>query len=252
MKWNTELYNKQHDFVYRYGEAIVKLLHAKPYEKILDLGCGTGELTKTIEESGALVTGIDSSEQMIDKAKMNFPFIPFEVKDAANLDYTNEFDAVFSNAVLHWIMEKEEVAGCIYKALKPGGRLVAEFGGKNNIKSITDAIKNAFARRELCFTDCWYFPSIAEYAGLLEKKGFRVLLIQHIDRPTELSGEEGMRNWITMFGNNLFTGLPVATREEIINEAVEELRGGNYKEGKWYADYARLRVHAIRDTNSTF
>ena len=240
MKWNTELYNNKHAFVYQHGEALIELLNPKPYERILDLGCGTGELTEKIKEKGSLVIGIDSSAEMIVKAKEKYPLIPFEMTDATKMGFDNEFDAVFSNAVLHWIKEKDKVVENIYRSLKEGGRFVAEFGGKNNVKNIVDALESAFQKRELSFERFWFFPSPADYAGLLESNGFRVSMIQHFDRTTELADNAfGMKEWIEMFGSNFF--------KNIIEEAVETLRPTNYENGKWYADYKRLRVIAIKE-----
>lgn len=247
MKWNTELYNTRHSFVYQYGAAMIDLLDPASFEKILDLGCGTGELTQQIKEKGALVSGIDSSVDMIEKAKANYPLIPFEVLSATAMPYEETFDAVFSNAVLHWIPEYEIVARNIYKALKPGGRFVAEFGGKDNVGNIVNALQAAFEKRGLSFQKIWYFPSTAEYATLLEKQGFRVSMIAHFDRKTELSdNDKGMRDWIEMFGNSFFKNSTPDLRKEIIDEAVASLRTTNYQDGKWFADYKRLRLKATK------
>src|SRR6185436_7080741 len=167
MKWNTELYNNKHAFVYQYGEALIELLDPKPYEKILDLGCGTGELTEKIKEKGSLIIGIDSSAEMVTKAKEKYPLISFETMDATSMNFENEFDAVFSNAVLHWIKESEKVVTNIYRSLKEGGRLVAEFGGRNNVKNIVNALESSFEKRNIEFERFWFFPSTAEYAALL-------------------------------------------------------------------------------------
>ncbi|MEO8405057.1 MAG: methyltransferase domain-containing protein [Chitinophagaceae bacterium] len=248
MKWNTELYNSKHAFVYQYGEAMIDLLDPKSFEKILDLGCGTGELTQKIKEKGSLVYGMDSSAEMIDKAKKNFPLIEFEVMNAEVMTYHETFDAVFSNAVLHWIGKPAFVAHNIYQSLKYGGRFVAEFGGKNNVLNIVNALQAAFEKRGLTFTKFWFFPSPAEYATLLENQGFRVALVQHFYRETELSdNEQGMKDWIDMFGNNFFGEISADLRKEIINEATDKLKVSNYKDGKWFADYARLRVIAVKE-----
>jgi trans-aconitate methyltransferase len=248
MKWNTELYNSKHAFVYQYGEAMIDLLDPKSFEKILDLGCGTGELTQKIKEKGSLVYGMDSSAEMIDKAKKNFPLIEFEVLNAEEMTYHETFDAVFSNAVLHWISKPAFVVHNIYQSLKYGGRFVAEFGGKNNVLNIVNALQAAFEKRGLTFTRFWFFPSPAEYATLLENQGFRVALVQHFYRETELSdNEQGMKDWIDMFGNNFFGGISTELRKEIIDEATDNLKASNYKDGKWFADYARIRVIAVKE-----
>lgn len=248
MKWDTQLYNTKHSFVYQYGEAVIELLDPKPYEKILDLGCGTGELTQKIKEKGSLVIGIDSSVEMIDIARKEYPFISFEVMNAGEMNYEEEFDAVFSNAVLHWIKEKEQVLEKIYRSLRKGGRFVAEFGGRDCVKNIVNALELAFRKRNLSFERFWYFPSPAEYAGLMEKAGFRVSIIQHFDRPTELADNtSGMKEWIEMFGSNFFKPVSGELKREIIEEAVDSLKNTNYNNGKWYADYTRLRLMAIKE-----
>jgi trans-aconitate methyltransferase len=248
MNWNTELYNNQHAFVYQYGEAVIDLLDPRSFENILDLGCGTGELTQKIKEKGCLVLGIDSSAEMIAKAKAAYPLIPFEVADATAMEYDNEFDAVFSNAVLHWINDQEKAAENIYKALRTNGRLVAEFGGQNCVKNIIRALRKSFEKRGLSFEECWFFPSPGQYATILEEKGFRVNMIQHFDRQTELADDEsGMKDWIEMFGNNFFNNILPEQKKQIIEDAVNTLRPTNYKNGKWFADYTRLRVKAIKE-----
>lgn len=247
MKWDTQLYNNKHAFVYQYGEAVFELLDPKPYEKILDLGCGTGELTNKIKENGSLVIGIDSSVEMIEKARKEYPLISFEVMNAVEMNYEGEFDAVFSNAVLHWIKEKEKVIEKIYQSLRTGGRFVAEFGGRNCVKNVVDALESAFRNRNISFEKFWYFPSTAEYAGLLEEAGFRVSMIQHFDRPTELAdNSSGMKEWIEMFGSNFFKAVPGEMKKEIIEEAVDTLKSSNYYNEKWYADYTRLRLVALK------
>jgi len=247
MKWNTELYNNKHAFVYQYGEAVIELLDPKPYEKVLDLGCGTGELTQKIKEGGSLVIGIDSSVEMIDKAMKAYPLITFEVMNATEMNYEEEFDAIFSNAVLHWIKEKEKVVKKIYRSLHIGGRFVAEFGGKNCVRNIVDALQFSFQKREIPFERFWYFPSTAEYAGLLEAEGFRISMIQHFDRSTELADNtEGMKEWIEMFANNFFKTVEAEMKNEIIDEAIDTLKTTNYKNGKWLADYTRLRLVALK------
>jgi trans-aconitate methyltransferase len=247
MKWNTQLYNNKHAFVYQYGEAVIELLNPRPYEKILDLGCGTGELTQKIKEAGSLIIGIDSSVEMIEKARKEHPLISFEVMDAVDMNYKDEFDAVFSNAVLHWIKEKERVVEKVFQSLRTGGRFVAEFGGKNNVINIVNALGSAFRKRNLPFEKFWYFPSTAEYAGLLEEKGFRVSMIQHFDRPTELADNtSGIKEWIEMFGSNFFKAVPGEIKKEIIEEAIDTLRETNYQNGKWYADYTRLKFVALK------
>src|SRR3978361_829172 len=136
MKWNAELYDQKHAFVYQYGESLLELLDAKPGEHILDLGCGTGHLTQRIQSLGAIVTGIDSSPEMIQQAEENFPEIKFSVANATNFYFEEPFDAIFSNAVLHWIKDQDSLIKTVYDNLKPGGRFVAEMGGRGNVSKM--------------------------------------------------------------------------------------------------------------------
>lgn len=170
---------------------MIDLLAPHKGEKILDLGCGTGDLAKELFDFGVNVVGVDKSENMIRNAKSKYPDIYFEVNDAIKLDYNDEFDAVFSNATLHWVKLPKQALQHIFKGLKHGGRFVAEFGGKGNVEKITSEIINK--RKKLGYEFemehfPWYYPSIGEYTSLMEKVGFRVIFAQHFDRPTPLDG----------------------------------------------------------------
>jgi trans-aconitate methyltransferase len=248
--WNTALYEEQHAFVWQYGESLLKLLAPKAGERILDLGCGTGQLTQKIAESGAFVHGIDSSLSMIAKARNNYPQLDFAVADARNFQVEQPLDAVFSNAVLHWIKEPDAAIDCIEKALKPGGRFVVEFGGKGNVQAIVRSILNVLLEigyKEPEALNPWYYPSIGEYAGLLEKHGFEVSYVVLFDRPTPLEGgNAGMVNWIEMFAGVFFAGMSEEVRSQVINAVAERLRSTQYRDGSWIADYRRIRVVAVK------
>ena len=249
-EWNADLYSTKHNFVFKYGEDLINWLPPKYGERLLDLGCGTGEPTNELSKSGATIIGIDASEQMIRKAKEHFVNIPFFVKDAINFSFDKPFDAAFSNATLHWINEQLKVLQCIYNSLKTGGRFVFEMGGKHNIESIHNAVKQAMEEAHLqdkIPTVSNYFPSVAEQTNLLEQAGFTVADVAYFKRPTVLQGEEGMRNWIIQFCTFFFTQISPEEKERMINRAVEVLQPTNYKNGTWYADYVRLRVKAIKD-----
>ena len=171
-KWDAELYDSKHSFVSQLGTDLVQLLSPQSGEYILDLGCGTGYLTDKIAASGAKVVGIDNASTMIEQARKNYPNLMFEVTDATNLHFKEQFDAIFSNAVLHWIKEPEKVIASIWRALKPGGRFVAEFGGKGNVKAIVTAIYQAIQAAGYPINESknpWYYHSIAEYGTLLEQ-----------------------------------------------------------------------------------
>lgn len=147
-QWNPSLYDDKHSFVSAFGDSLVKVLAPKKGEKILDVGCGTGDLACQMADAGAKVVGIDSSEKMIAKAKEKYLHLSFYVKDVTQLDFHNEFDAVFSNAVLHWVRQPEKALTNIYNSLKKGGRFVAEFGGKGNVQTISQAIDTQIKKRE--------------------------------------------------------------------------------------------------------
>ncbi|MFD1926653.1 class I SAM-dependent methyltransferase [Sporosarcina siberiensis] len=248
--WNADLYDAKHSFVSNYGNDIIELLTPKEDEKILDLGCGTGDLANRISVEGANVVGVDQSKNMVGQALSKYPEIQFTVGDATSLDYKDEFDAVFSNATLHWIKQPEKALGSIYKSLKTNGRFVAEFGGKSNVQMITDEIILQFTEAGLEFKPenfPWYFPSIGEYATLMEKAGFRVTFAQHFDRLTPLDGENGMKNWIEMFGSQIFEGLTKELIDSIVSRVETNLKNTLYKDGIWLADYKRIRVIGLKE-----
>ncbi len=257
IKWDTKLYNDKHSFVSKYGEDLIGWLHPQKDEHILDLGCGTGQLTSEINECGADITGVDNSTEMIAKARATYPYLRFEVMDATNFSFNEKFDAVFSNATLHWINDQQKVISCIYNNLKEGGRFVFEMGGKGNIENIAKAIEKAMTDEGLAdklSRDFWFFPSVAEYATLLEQQGFTVISALYFERETALTGEDGMKDWINMFGSFFFKNISKEQAEKVIAKAIEHLKQTNYRDGIWYADYVRLRMkacpHPLKGSNS--
>ncbi|MCL6587367.1 MAG: methyltransferase domain-containing protein [Anoxybacillus sp.] len=247
--WNTELYDEKHSFVSKYGEDLVELLAPKQGEAILDVGCGTGDLAYKLYERGVNVTGIDQSEKMINQAKKKYPFIAFELQNVVHLSYENAFDAIFSNAVLHWVKQPKEALSCMYLALKRNGRFVAEFGGKGNVQLIVDELIKQLKAFEVDNVEekiPWYFPSIGEYATLMEEVGFRVVFAQHFDRPTPLEGERGLVNWLHMFAVSMFEGVDEKIKEEIVVNVENSLRNILFQENRWFADYKRIRVIGIK------
>ena len=247
--WDSKLYDKQHHFVSDYGADVLQWLAPQKHEHILDVGCGTGSLAAQIAESGAQVKGVDASADMITSAKLTYPSLNFEVMDAAHLPFKSEFDAVFSNATFHWIENQEDLIKGLYRSLKDGGRLVAEFGGKRNIKRIIDAV--GLAAKDLglahkIITNFWFFPSVSTYSAMLESQGFEVEQIWLFDRPTKLNGENGMYDWISQFAQHAFKNISTEQAEEVKNLAVNLLRPSHYLNGEWIADYRRLRVKAVK------
>lgn len=249
MKWNTPLYDNNHDFVSKYGEDVIKLLAPEEGELILDLGCGTGDLAALINQAGARVIGLDNSAEMIHAARQKYPHIQFDIKPADDFAYETKFDAVFSNATLHWVLEYEKAVRCIYNALRPGGRFVAEFGGKGNVANIVTALQQSLNKRgyaEIAAKPVWYFPSLSAYAQLLEQNGFRVVFAAHFDRDTQLKDDKGIRNWLQMFGQSYLQNINSGVIEAIMADVEEQIRETNFKDGSWYADYVRLRVMALK------
>src|SRR5579863_3944114 len=248
--WNANLYDSKHDFVWKYGSDVISLLDPQAGERILDLGSGTCHLTAQIAESGAQAIGTDRSAEMVHSARVAYPNLKFEVIDARNLPYRSEFDAVFSNANLHWIPEAERVLQGVWRALRPGGRFVAEFGGEKNIRAMREAFDLALAElgaAKLGEVQPWYYPSVSEYSTLAERNGFEVRLITLFDRPTGLAdGVAGMRNWIKMFGAAYLAKAGEARREEFLTKVEEILRPKLFRDGQWWADYRRLRLVAYK------
>ncbi|BCX02750.1 MAG: methyltransferase type 11 [Candidatus Roseilinea sp.] len=245
--WNVALYDGQHSFVTQYGKALLDLLAPRPGERILDVGCGTGHLTKRIADCGATVIGLDNSPNMIAAARCAHPDVTFVLADARDFTFDEPFDAVFSNATLHWVTPPEAAARCIADALKPGGRFVAEFGGAGNVAHITNAIRNTrYALTGEDHPHGWFFPSIGAYASLLETYGLEVQAAWLFDRPTPLEGEDGLRHWLTMFGGEMLRGLAAEEIAHVTAQAERTLRTTHYRDGQWFADYRRIRIVAVK------
>jgi trans-aconitate methyltransferase len=246
-KWDAGLYDNKHSFVWRMAEGLLELLGPQSGERILDIGCGTGHLTARIATSGAQVTGIDRSPEMIRQAREAYPWIRFELADAAKIPLEGGFDAVFSNATLHWIKDPERVATELRRLLRPGGRFVAEFGGQRNIAGLVGAAERVWAKLQWPgpMPNPWYYPSLGEYARVLEEHGLAVTYGLLFERPTPLEeGEDGLRNWLTMFGGAIFERLTAEQREKFIGETIREARPELFHGDKWVIDYRRLRVVA--------
>ena len=248
--WDANLYDHNHSFVNQMAFDLVTLLNPKTGEHILDLGCGTGSLTQKIAESGANVFGIDASAAMIAKARKNFPALSFDVIDALTMHFDQEFDAVFSNAVLHWIRPPQRAIERMYHSLKTGGRLVLEMGGKGNVSTILTAaidVGHQIGIDLALVIDINYFPSIGQYATLLEQAGFCVQAAILFDRPTPLAdGHVGLLNWIKMFRPGVVELVPEGHLDEFATLLQTSCRTKLLKAGIWYADYRRLRITALK------
>jgi trans-aconitate 2-methyltransferase len=246
--WDARLYDDRHGFVWQYGASLVELLAPQPSERVLDLGCGTGRLTKEIADRGAAVTGLDASAEMIAEARRLYPAIRFDVGDARTFMVAEPFDAVFSNAVLHWIRPPEAAVRQIAAALRPGGRFVAEFGGHENCLQLLDALRQALGEFGIAadVVPDFYYPSIPEYTTLLDCAGLETTSAWLFDRPTPLEGPEGLRNWVLMFVGKAPAAVAASRREAFFARLEELARRSLYKDGGWFADYRRLRVIAVR------
>jgi trans-aconitate methyltransferase len=243
--WDSSDYARHGRFVAEMAGTVVDLLDPQPGERILDLGCGDGFLTRRIADSGAEVLGIDSSPAMVASAIERG--VDARCASGEALDFSEEFDAVFSNAALHWIRDQDAVLAGVARALKPGGRFVAECGGQGNIAAIRVALLAVLSRRGIRAEriESNYFHSPAEYQTLLERHGFRIEQITLTARPTPLAN--GITGWLATFRRSLFDELPDAERSSAIEEVAGLLRPVlQDKEGNWFADYVRLRFVAYR------
>lgn len=242
--WNATKYNKHADYVSNLGMPVIDLLDPQKNERILDLGCGEGTLASKIQKFDTEVIALDLSADMVEKTKAKG--IEAYVMSATELKFKNEFDAVFSNAVLHWVKERNTAISKIHTALKNGGRFIAEFGGYENIKYLTDAMQEVFNNNPEYgrFNNPWYFPKDTEYKKLLESNGFKVEYIEIIPRPTQI---DDILNWLTVFANGIVSHLSKEQQKNFKNEVREILKPKIYtEENGWVADYVRLRLKAIK------
>ncbi|MNO74902.1 Trans-aconitate 2-methyltransferase [compost metagenome] len=249
--WQPEHYDNKLGFVSEYGKSVVDLLKPQRDEFILDLGCGTGDLSYEIAGAGTRVIGIDYSAQMIEQARSKYPDLRFKVGDGEQFELDTPVDAVFSNASLHWMKDAPGVIRSVWHALKPGGRFVAEFGGKGNVGTITSTLAQVLQDGygiEAERLNPWYFPSVGEYSTLLEQQGFRVHYMAHFDRFTRLEdGEKGLAHWINGFAaDTYFWGLDDQEKADVIHQAEQLARPKLFINNTWHADYVRLRFIALK------
>jgi trans-aconitate methyltransferase len=238
--WSSERYREHAPYVPTLGAAVLELLAPQPGERILDIGCGDGTLTRQIVERGSTIVGVDTSPQMIEAARARE--IDARLVDAEALPFDQEFDAVFSNAALHWIRDHDALLDGVARALRPGGRFVAECGGHGNVAAIEVAVRAVVARRRLPPGIDRYYPTAEEYRDRLSAHGFRVGVISLIPRPTPLP--TGMRGWLDTFERSTLDQLG-AESEPVLDEIEELLRPSLCDTlGRWTADYVRLRFSA--------
>jgi trans-aconitate methyltransferase len=243
--WNASRYAANAAFVPALGQPVLDLLQPKPGERILDLGCGDGVLTEKLVAIGAQVVGVDSSPNMIAAARQRG--LDARMMDATGLTFDQEFDAVFSNAVLHWVKDDPDAAiSSAYRALRSPGRFVGEMGGHGCVAAINVALIVGLEKRGIknaASVTPWYFPTADDYTARLEHAGFVAESVQLIPRPTPLP--TGMRAWLETFANPFCAKLPEDQRGDYLDEATEMLRPVLCDEkGRWTADYMRLRFLA--------
>ncbi len=244
--WDPDRYARNARFVADLGMPVVELLEPHPGERVLDLGCGDGALTAKLVEMGYSVVGVDSSAEQIEAARQIG--LDAHVMDGHRLTYDDEFDAVFSNAALHWMGYPDEVIAGVRRALKPGGRFVAECGGHGCVNTIVRALTEALKRRGLWEDGInpWYFPTDEEYRERLTRQGFDVKYIALIPRPTPLPGDIG--GWLETFAESFTSPVPEAQRPAFLDEVREAMRPKLCDEGgAWTADYIRLRFKAVKE-----
>ena len=241
-RWDPGRYQETAGFVAVLGAPLLDLLAPKPGERILDLGCGDGALTEKIA-AVADVVAVDASADQVKGARARG--LNAHVMDGTRLAFAAEFDAVFSNAALHWMRDPDAVIAGVWRALKPGGRFVAECGGAGNVERIMAALVAALDRRGLDGRAAvpWYFPAPEEYRARLERRGFRVESIALIPRPTPLPGPLG--DWLDTFAESFVAAVPEGERADLKREIEAELRPALVDAaGVWVADYVRLRFVA--------
>ena len=241
-RWDPRRYQENAGFVAVLGAPLLNMLAPKHGERILDLGCGDGALTEKIA-AVATVVAVDASADQIKAARARG--LDAHVVDGTKLAFETEFDAVFSNAALHWMRDPDAVIAGVWRALKPGGRFVAECGGAGNVELILRALVAALERRGLDGRAAipWYFPAPEEYRGRLERQGFVVESIALIPRPTPLPGQLG--DWLDTFAESFLAAVPVADRPAVKRDVEAELRPKLLDaKGVWITDYVRLRFAA--------
>lgn len=224
---------------------MLDLLDPRPGERILDLGCGDGALTAKLAAIGVDVLGVDASAEQVAAARA--AGLNAQRADGEALNFAAEFDAVFSNAALHWMRRPQAVIAGVWRALKPGGRFVAEMGGAGNVAAIADALEMALARRGLDgkAANPWFFPTPSDYRAALERQGFVLRQIELIPRPTPLPGE--MTAWLETFAENFTKPIPPADRPAFLAEVAQSLAPSlRDAMGRWTADYVRLRFAAVK------
>lgn len=245
--WDPAHYDSAAAFVPKLAADLIDLLAPQPGEQVLDLGSGTGELTVELARRGAQVIGLDASSAMVEEARRKYPQLDFRVGDGQALRFQGELDGVFSNATLHWMPRADDVASGVARALRPGGRFVAEFGGAGCVRTVRSAVAEVLEElgaRELA-TPAWYFPTTAQYAACLERAGLVVRTVLWFERPTRLAGEGGLSTWLELFCLPLLQALG-ERKAELLSRVSDRCRPRLFRDDAWWVDYTRLRIVASK------
>ena len=245
IEWEAGTYAEKFSFVPGYGEALLDLLDSPEDAPVVDLGCGNGALTAKIAEKGYEVIGVDASPAMLERARERCPGARFVLADALEYSAHGEAGAVFSNAVFHWIDEKDQgrLLANIADSLRPSGQLICEFGGRGNAETVYAALKKSFERRGLAFPRTFFFPDMLDYTRLLDGAGLVAAYAAIFPRRTKVTSVE---DWIRMFVKAPFAGMAEGLKDEIIAEAQEACRPALFDSEGWHVDYVRLRIKAVK------
>lgn len=241
--WDPNRYQSNASFVAKLGTPLIDLADLKAGERVLDLGCGDGALTVELASLGCRVVGVDASAEQVEAARARG--LDARVMSGEDLAFSQEYDVVFSNAALHWMKNQPAVIEGIWRALKPGGRLIAEMGGIGNVNSVARALESALDKRgyDGASANPWYFPSPGTQTTLLEQSGFVVRAVSLFDRPTPLPGD--IEGWLWTFGESFLMTATPQERNSIVKEVRSALRNTLCDEnGNWFVDYVRLRFQA--------
>lgn len=243
--WRPESYDAGAGFVSVLGKPVVELLKPIPGERVLDLGCGSGVLAKELMELGCSVVGVDFSPEMVESARANG--VDARLMDGERMDFCQEFDAVMSNAALHWMTDQYAVARGVWNALKPAGRFSAECGGEGCVRIIREGMKIALTKLGIDYKarNPWKYPKLGEYRDILENQGFEVGYIARIDRPTPLPN--GLRGWLEVFSESHTRGFTEQEKARFYAAVEDYCRPMLYNDKTgWTADYVRLRFLAVK------
>ena len=246
--WDAKGYSERFSFVHEYGESVMDLLTVKSGARVVDLGCGNGALTAKLADRGYRVTGIDASGEMIARARAAHPELAFRCEDALSFSLDEPADAIFSNAVFHWIDKDKQDAliANVARNIAVGGELVCEFGGFGCGEAVHSALERCFEERGLAYPRVFFFPTVGQYAPMLERHGLRVEFAALFDRPTPQKSADGLTDWIEMFIKKPFEGMAPRMKAEIVDEVNAMLRDKLCVNGVWVIDYVRIRLRCRR------